>query len=182
MVPGTEHAERHLNITRQASGALLSAESEASQEAAGNLLTKAAARLEAGDEARARHFVERALHLPYDDFEGIHPAVWWLEMEVSSHFSEEVELAPDGDQGWLDRAGVLLAEASDETVAAVIRAALNDVAAEFHLPRPEALRLSRLTAGEPFGREPLTELDDADRLADAVLGVLRTLNRQADLI
>ncbi|GLY31850.1 hypothetical protein [Kineosporia sp. NBRC 101731] len=177
----TGRAERSLNVTRRASGALLGETSEALQEAAGNLLDKAVARLQEGDEVRARALVERALHLPYDEFEKIRPAVWWLELEVSTQFSDEVELAAEGDSGWLARAELLLSEASEPMVAAVVRAALNDIGSEFRLPQRESRWLNRLIAGEPFGREPLSEIDDIDELTVAVLGVLRMLNRQAEL-
>ncbi|GAB6902952.1 hypothetical protein [Kineosporia succinea] len=175
-------SERHLNVVRSSSGALLSERSEAMQAAAGNLLVKAADRLRDGDEAGARGFVERALHLPYDEFEDIRPAVWWLQMEVSAQFGDEIEIAEVGDTGWLDRAARLLSETTDPTVTAVVRTALNEIGADYQLPAREARRLEALTAGERFGREPLTEIDDPAQLAAAVLGVLGMLNRQTELL
>jgi hypothetical protein len=178
--PEVDHAEGPLTHARVISGSLHQEESAALLEAAGNLLTKAATRLAGGDETAARKLAERALHLPFDDFEEVHPASWWLELEMSSRLTEEVELAAEGDSRWLVRVETLLGELSG-TAASVVRGGLHDVLSEFPLPRDEESRVHRLIDDEPFGREPLSEVEDAAKLTEATLAVLRALNRQSDL-
>jgi hypothetical protein len=176
--PEIDHAEGPLTHARVISGSLHQEESAALLEAAGNLLTKAATRLAGGDETAARKLAERALHLPFDDFEEVHPASWWLELEMSTRLTEEVELAAEGDSRWVDRAGTLLGELSG-TAATVVRSALRDVLSEFPLPREEERRVHQLI--EPLGDASLAQAEDAGEPAETTIAVLRALNRQSDL-
>lgn len=165
---------------RVASGLLHQEESSAALEAAENLLSKAASRLAAGDEEGARTFVERALRLPFDDFEHVHPATWWLELEMSTRLSEEVELAAQDDSRWVDRAERLL-DGAPAVAAAVIRCGLSDVLAEFPLAGDEQRRVLRLVDGAPFDREPFAAITEPAECARGALEVLAALNRQSDL-
>ena len=174
MFPEVDHAEGPLTHARVVSGSLHHEESQALLEAAGNLLTKAATRLVAGDEDGARKLAERALHLPFDDFEEVHPASWWLELEMSTRLTEEVELAAEGDSRWLGRVETLLGELSG-TAAAIVRNALRDVLSEFPLPRPEERRAHQLI--EAVGQESPGEMKEVDEL----VAMVRALNRQSDL-
>ena len=174
-----DDARAALAGTRIASGLLHLEDAEAGLDAAGHLLHKAAARLEEGDETSARHFVERALHLPYDEHEDIQPALSWLQLEMSNRLSEEVELSADGDTGWLDRARTLLSEVSGPA-AAVVSGALHDARSQFTLSADEQRRLAALIDGAEFDTEPLSHVR-GESVTDAAMAVLRALNRQAEL-
>jgi len=178
-VPG--QIDSPLTHARVSSGLLHQEESAAALEAAENLLSKASARLAAGDRSGARGFVRRALALPFDEFEHVHPATWWLVLEMSTRLSEEVELAAQDDSRWVQRAELLLAGAG-AVAAAVIRCGLGDVLAEFPLVGEEQRRVLRMVDGAPFERDPFAAITDPDALCLAALDVLGALNRQSDLL
>jgi len=186
VLPEIDHAEGPLTHARVVSGTLHQEESAALLEAAGNLLTKAAARLAGQDEAAARKLTERALRLPFDAFEEVHPVASWAELEMSARLAEEVELAAEGDSRWLGRAERLLSELSEVSevsgaAGAVVRGGLHDVLSEFPLSRTEEQRVHQLIDGQPFGHEPLSGFDDDAELTEAMLAVLRAMNRQSEL-
>ncbi len=63
--------------------------SAASMEAADNLLGKALRRLEEGNQERAQAFIQRALSLPYDEHEELHPASWSAYMALFMPLSDD---------------------------------------------------------------------------------------------
>jgi hypothetical protein len=70
--------------------------------AARNLLTKALLRVD--DRKRAEQYVDRALQLPFDEHEGVHPAVHETHMLLYIAITDEIEDADESDSLWLDAA------------------------------------------------------------------------------
>lgn len=129
---------------RRASGQLRQSFSGAGTEAAGNLLAKAVRRLDDGDAAAARGLVERALRLPYDDFEDAHPCLWTAHMLLFTELNDDLEDGPD--EAWLERAAAVI-EAAGPVAAVEARLGLQVFAGPFYqLPAAEARRL-RAVAG-----------------------------------
>ncbi|GAB3446459.1 hypothetical protein GCM10027517_28750 [Phycicoccus ginsengisoli] len=83
--------------------------SRAGQEAAGNLLSKAADALARDDTPRAERLVARALDLPYDEAEEAVPAAWQAHMVLYMAVSDALEGSEPDDELWLDAALLVLA-------------------------------------------------------------------------
>ncbi len=163
MTSDPDFLRRPLANTRRASGGLQREQSEALLDAAGNLLTKATDRLAKNQDEVAGKLIDRAVALPYDDYEEVHPALYWLELKLYSQLDEQAEDAGKDDVRWIDRAEELM----DEVAAAatgMVRAALQAVAQETPLPHAQERRLHRLIGASPelqnvtFGRRSTGEL------------------------
>lgn len=78
--------------------------SDASQEAARRLLARAYEALLDGDDERVAHGIARALALPFDDFEGSHPAAMAVVLVVSDVLEDALHANDEADAGeaWLD--------------------------------------------------------------------------------
>lgn len=76
--------------------------SVASLTAADNLLTKAAAALDSGDPARAERMIDRAVALPFDEFEERIPALVAAGMMLFDLVTDILEGCEPGDSLWLD--------------------------------------------------------------------------------
>jgi hypothetical protein len=163
---------------RRASGGLRQAFSHAGHEAAENLLNKAVRRLAGDDRDGARKLVERALALPYDDFEDLHPCLWGAHMLLFTAIADELESSPDGDSGWLDRSAAALEAAGPvaaEEVRSCLRAFLDSV---YTLSAAERKQLQALTGGVPLDPEPFSSAGATTAArVDAVIDVLDTLLR-----
>ena len=143
--------------------------SEATQEAAGNLLDKADRALEAGDLERARHFARRAARLPFDRREEMHPAAWVAELDLYLLVTDALEDS-EGD-AWLG-AAVEVMNAADDLGRRAVRDLLVVIDREYELGRGERATLRAAVAGIPAG-PPLHEPAlPEDELVTALLSLL----------
>jgi len=148
--------------------AALSPFSRAQMDAATNLLTKALRALDDGDEARARPFVERAVALPYDEHEQMHPAAM---MAVQQLFGAVTDALGNGGDEWLDAATDTFASAPEQA-RYCLRDVLGDVLQDYQLTDGEQRRLRRLIRDVPE-RAELPALDlPPEEMATALLEVL----------
>ena len=167
-----DELDRPLGAARLASNHANREISVATSQAADNLLAKAVRRLERGEDQEARAFVDRALGLPYDDYEGWSPAAWSAHMMLFLSISDDLGSCPAGDPSWLDRAEVVL-DAATPAAATELRACLRAILDADTLTAAETRRLKALTRGVPLDADPLTGVPDApEARAAAVLGVL----------
>jgi hypothetical protein len=176
MMAGAE--ARPLDDAQRVSNHVNSAFSSASMAAADNLLDKAVRRLEAGADDKARVLVERAVRLPFDEYEEMQPAVWSAHMMLFTSISDDLEDSEPGDQGWLDRAEALIGPGAPVTEAEVrncLRSFLGDI---FQLSPAERTRLKALTRGIPFDQDPLAGVPtDEQSQVSAILELLQTFLR-----
>ncbi len=163
-----QEANRGLGDIPLRATAALSPFSRAQMDAATNLLHKALRALEDGDEDRARRFVDRAVALPYDEHEQMHPAAAMAGQQL---FSAVVDTLEVGGDEWLDAASGTFASAPEQARLA-LRNVLTDVLQDFELSDSEQKRLRGLIKDVP-DQAPLRNLDlPAEQLAVAVLEVL----------
>jgi hypothetical protein len=164
-----------LASVRRASGRLNQATSTAMGQAADNLLDKALARLERADPGAARPYVERALKLPFDDFEEAIPAVWAAHMRLFTAISDDLEGCEEGDHGWLRRAEILI-ERSSPVAATEVRNCLRSLRVGLvSLSSSETKKLKQLTSGIPLDAEPLADIGEGTARVDAIIEVLRAV-------
>lgn len=122
-----------------------------------NLLTKAHRALTAGDRERAAGYIDRAAHLPFDDFERHVPAIVAAEYLLYVTLTDRMEDCPEGDESWLDGVQTVLESDSParHELAATLRDALIDGATQRERHRAEQL----LTPYPPVKREWGTDND-----------------------
>ena len=166
-----QQENRPFGNTEFLSGRTLQRFSLAGQEAATNLLTKAARALESGEGERARGLVDRAVRLPFDRHEDAHPAAISGHMELFSLISDEVEVAKESDTRWLDAAIAVLATA-DEAGRYELRDVLSAIDHFFNLTPGERRTLRSAIAHVP----PRVDIRDLRlteaELHDTVLSIL----------
>lgn len=104
--------DRGLGRAAVASGRLLNDLGNAQMEAADNLVEKAARAIEAGDEEKADRFIQRACTFPYDERELLHPGPWAAHMLLHGEVTDAFFHSHADDEGWLDAAFELAADAS----------------------------------------------------------------------
>ena len=142
--------------------------SRAEMDAATNLLDKALRALDDGDEARARRFVDRAVALPYDEHEQVHPAAMMAHQQLFDAVTDALE---DGGDEWLDAVIDTFASAPEEA-RYCLRDVLTAVLQDYELSDGDQRRLRRLIRDVPE-RAELPDLDlPPEQLATAVLDVL----------
>jgi hypothetical protein len=170
-----------LGGARRASGAVRQELSFATSEAATNLLTKAMRRAADGDEPRARTLVERALALPFDEHEGMDPALWSAHLLLADAISDDLESSPVDDLGWLDRAEALCD--IGPTAAAEVRTCLRILHHDgYEVSAPEARRIATITRGVSWRTEPFEGVGGEPGVRDAaVLEVLAAVARHHEL-
>lgn len=169
----TVEAERALPLgnLREASDRLLSPVSRSMSQAAGNLLVKAIRALDAGDDVRARRFVERALALPFDDHDELLPGWWEAHMLIYTAVADRLEACAVGDTSWLDAAEAVLVDA-DPRAAAALREALPTLSDDHDLSASE-LRRCRRAAGDIKQDHWIEHIpDDPTERVDVVMAVL----------
>lgn len=163
-----QEANRGLGDIPLRATAALSPFSRAQMDAASNLLGKALRALEDGDEPRARRLVERAVALPYDEHERMHPAAMMATQQLFDAVTDA--LGDDGDE-WLRAAADTLASAPGQA-RYCLRDVLEDVLQDYQLTDDERRRLRRLIRDVP-ARAELPDLDlPPEQLAPAILEVL----------
>lgn len=164
---------RPLGAVQLVSGRTLQPFSRALHDAADNLLVKASAALEEGDEERATRYVSRAAALQYDEHEDARPAVWSAFMALYEEVVDSVEVAGEGEITWLTTALVVL-EQAEGAGAAGLRHVLGTISQEFKL-EPKETKLVRRAVG-PSDEAPdygLNRDSSAGAVRDVVMGLLR---------
>lgn len=155
---------------------------DAANEAAGNLLTKALARLGQGDDAGARSLVRRALAVPYDGLDVMQPAPWWPHVRLYVAIAEDLERREPGDAGYLDRVDALLetcGPVAAQEVRISLRYLLNEV---YALPEAEKARIKAIMGDVPIDSEPLRGVPDDETLRTAaIIETLQALRQHQQL-
>jgi len=163
-----QEANRGLGDIPLRATAALAPFSRAEMDAATNLLDKALRALDDGDEARARRFVDRAVALPYDEHEQVHPAAMTAHQQLFEAVTDAIE---DGDDEWLDAVIDTFASAPEEA-RYCLRDVLTAVLQDYELSDGDQRRLRRLIREVPE-RAELPDLDlPPEQMATAVLEVL----------
>ena len=163
-----QKANRGLGDIPLRATAALAPFSRARMDAATNLLDKALCALDDGDEARARRFVDRAVALPYDEHEQVHPAAMTAQQQL---FVAVTDALDDGGDDWLAAATDTFASAPEEA-RYCLRDVLSSVLQDYDLSDGDQRRLHRLISGVPE-RAELPDLDlPPEQLTTAVLDVL----------
>lgn len=154
--------------------AALATFSTAAMEAADNLLRKAAKALASGDDERAGRMIARAVALPYDRREEMHPAACAATTMLFTTVGDELEERADDDTRWLDAAvQVLPAEAGWGR--AELLATLRAVRDDYGLDRHKTRTIDAALAETP-DRPELQAADlPAAELAVAVTAVLEVV-------
>ncbi|WP_328291458.1 hypothetical protein OG218_01620 [Kineococcus sp. NBC_00420] len=156
-------------------------ESRRLQASAENLLGKAFIALGCGDQER---LVTRALALPFDDHEQVHPTWWAAHTFLYSLLAHEVETLPDDEHAWLDAAAAVLSPQQGAGGRA-LRGVLNTLTHTGELSVGEARRCGELSRGvteDVWWDAPVAEVTveavlDVLRVADAYVAALKSLNR-----
>lgn len=152
--------------------AALRPHSEAWMEGAGNLIDKALAALRRGDPERARGLVDRAVALPYDEFERSHPAAWQAHMALFVAVTDRVETG-DGED-WLDAVLEVMRRAPHHG-RCTLRDCLDSMTGDWEL-LPAQLDRVRAGVRDVPARPPLLDLEGTPaELSEAVLGTLEAL-------
>lgn len=82
--------------------------------AAENLVNKALAALEDGDEDRAVRYATRAAHLAWDDHEKYWPGAMAAHMALYEELYDAMEASAEGDTAWIDDVITVLGEVSGQ--------------------------------------------------------------------
>lgn len=163
-----EESKRGLGDIPLRPTAALAPISRAQMEAATNLLDKALRALDTDDEARARRFVERAVALPWDEHEQMHPAAMMAHQQMYDIVTDALE---QGGDEWLAAATDTL-HAAGEEARYCLRDTLVAVLNAYELTPAEERRARLLIKDVP----PRAELPDLDlppeELTTAILDVL----------
>lgn len=166
-----EQSNRGLGDISLRSTAALAPISRGQTEAATNLLTKAVRALDDDDEARAKQLVERAVALPYDDHEQVHPGA---SMACQLVFTEITETLEDCEDHWVSALADTFAGATPDAKFA-LRDVLTDILDDYNLTQEEQHRVRRLIRDVPE-RAELTDLDLAPpAMATAILEILDSI-------
>ncbi|MEI5673460.1 MULTISPECIES: hypothetical protein [unclassified Nocardioides] len=144
---------------------------EAAREAADNLLRKAAKALAADDEERAARFVARAVALPYDAVDEMHPAAASAAMMLFTIVGDEAEAR---NPRWIDAAAEVL-PAEPGWGRSELLVTLGAVWDDYDLDPDEVAGLRALLA-TPVDRPELQSAElVGDELAAAVTEVLNVV-------
>lgn len=106
-----------------------------------NLLTKAHRALATDDRERAAGYIDRAAHLPFDDFERHVPAIVAAEYLLYVALTDRMKDGPEGDESWLDDVQTVLESDSParHELATTLRDALVEGATQRERRRAEQL-------------------------------------------
>lgn len=171
-----QESNRGLGDIQLRATAALSPFSRAQLTAATNLLDKALRALDDGDEARARRFVERAVALPFDEHERVHPGAMMAHQKLFIALTDALE---DGGDDWLAAATDTFASAPEEARYS-LRDALTAMLQDYELSGAEQRRVRRLISDVPQ-RAELIDLDlPPEQMARAVFDVLEGIIHFAD--
>lgn len=107
-IPDSDEPDSPLHSLRMAHGQRANSEHAWLHDGASNLVTKAIRALEAGDEDRARRYIEHACRLPYDARERVHHGPWGARMNLFTQVTDALDEAAVGDDAWLNAAMLVL--------------------------------------------------------------------------
>ena len=141
------------------------------QQAACNLMAKALRAATAGDDARARAYVERAVQLPFDQHEEVAPSWQAASGLIFDLVTDALEGCAESDASWLD-AAIIVLDRADTQAAIALRATLAAIPQSYELTPGETRRLAA-AAGDThpdawYDDEPT----DHTEQVDAILAVL----------
>jgi hypothetical protein len=171
-----QEADRGLGDIPLRATAALSPFSLAQMQGATNLLDKALRALDEGDETRARRFVERAVALPFDEHEQVHPGAMMAHQRMFVAVTDALE---SGGDEWLYAVFDTFAS-PPEQARYCLRDVLTAVLQDYELSAGDQRRLRGLIADVPE-RAELAELDlPPEQMATAVLDVLEGVIHFAD--
>ena len=141
------------------------------QQAARNLVAKALRAATAGDEARARAYLQRAVQLPFDQHEEVAPSWQAASGLIFDLVSGALECCAESDASWLD-AAIIVLDGADTQAADALRATLAAIPESYQLTHAEARRLAA-AAGDTnpnawYDHEPT----DHTEQIEAILAVL----------
>ncbi|MEO5746762.1 MAG: hypothetical protein ABIQ61_02260 [Ornithinibacter sp.] len=172
----TQESNRGLGDIPLRATAALSPFSRAQLTAATNLLDKALRALDDGDEPRAHRFVERAVALPFDEHERVHPGAMMAHQKLFVAVTDALE---NGGEDWLAAATDTFASAPEEAKFS-LRDVLSAVLQDYDLSDAERRRVRRLISDVPQ-RAELIDLDlQPEQMATAVFDVLEGIIHFAD--
>lgn len=143
------------------------------QAAARNLLTKAVRAVAAGDEAQARGYVQRALRLPVDEHEEIHPSRLAALMLLFGAVTDAMEACPEDDTAWLDAAEQAMGTASDDA-RQVLLYTLWAIANDYQLQPHEARRIRTMVGDTEPPDWSRQEQPDPAIAVPAILDIVHT--------
>lgn len=130
-----------------------------------NLMVKALRALDHGDDERARHYVQVACKLPYDEREQMHHGPWAAHMELYTRITDAVEETEEGDEDWLD-ASLELMDRVDGIARRQVGTVLNVLAHSYtglEISASERRRIERAVdaprSENDLGLEPDADLD-----------------------
>ena len=140
-----QEANRGLGDIPLRATAALAPFSRAQMDAATNLLDKALRALDDGDKARALRFVDKAVALPYDEHEQVHPAAITAQQQLFVAVTDAVE---SGGDEWLDAVIDTLTSAPEEAKFC-LRDVLSSAPGRSSLSDGDQRRLRRIISGVP---------------------------------
>ena len=144
----------------------------AGQEAAGNLLDKAAKALALGDMERAQTLAWRAAGLPRDRHEDAAPAAMAVHMRLFDLVTDDVEASDEAsDHRWLEAAIEALGRA-DEDGRSDLRDVLDTIDQDYTVNARVRARIRAAIAGVPLRPELIERELTQDELASTILSVL----------
>jgi hypothetical protein len=146
--------------------------SQGLQRAAENLLARAVQATVGGEPDRARHYVERAIELPFDEYEEVDTAWWATEMLIFTKVTDALEDGGEADTAWLDAAEKVLPGAQ-ASASLVLRGSLAAIVHDYELA-PRELRRCRSLAdnADPNAWDEGSPAEPGDRI-EAILAVVR---------
>lgn len=164
-------ADQPFGDVEMVSGRALQPFSFAGQQAARNLLDKAARALDAGDADRAGRLVDRTARLPFDDHERAAPAAMEAHMLLFSVVTDALEASPEDDPRWLDAAMQVLST-GDKGAQGEFRDVLTTILQDFELSPRESARVREVLRGAPEHQGLMDQELPPVQLAARVLDLL----------
>lgn len=166
-----ERADTGFGNTARVSGGTLQPFSEASAQAAHNLLDKALDALASDDHDRAERLVGRAARMRHDHHEDMAPGALAAHMILFTLVADELEASEEGDSRWLD-AAIHVLETTNELARCELRDALTAIAQDHYVDSAELSRIRRAVAQVPERAELVDlrlDVEELGRHIDSIL-------------
>lgn len=141
---------------------------------ASNVLRKALRALQNGKAEQTRSYIDRALTIPFDDFEHHLPAAAAAHAMVFAALVDALEAIPEGDLAWVDGVNAAVARCGEGERAELLEV-LAIIAADYHLSRPEERAIQLLCADTPDSVPLLGADRDSLDLPSRIESALRVL-------
>jgi hypothetical protein len=141
-------SDRGLGAVQLQSNLAASTQSLTTAKAARNLLTKARRDLAAGQLERAAAYIDRALHLPYNDTAEAPTAAYEAHMSLFTIVSDAVEAGDEDDPAWLDAAEAALPRCGEHAREELLQT-LRTINHEYELAPSQRRRIRSIAPGDP---------------------------------